>query len=391
MLLVYANPSVGTYPVSPMGLERIAHAFEQQGCQTRLSCPFLHTDPTAALEAALRPLPDLVGLSIRNIDDAQVVTRTEGASDLDTTFHLDSVRPLVQTALRAVGSERVLVGGSALPQEARSILEYLGAPIGIVGPAEDLCARIGKSLHSGGSPALPDDPRLIRVERTKREHWRAGAQGTPLPGSAPRDPVFLQRCRDLELFVPILLSSGCDRRCHYCIEARVTGRAVVPRPVEQVVAEVQTLREQGLSRFWLVASELNVPTAHHTTRVLRELNDMGLDLQGFFQAAPVPDSLLDAMEDAGMDPETVNFELGHLDESILRSGGGPTNRRQIDELVETYHRRGYRTLCASVLFGSHPHETEDTLEGALRDIRSIDQSFPLGLELGYACGARVYP
>jgi len=196
----------------------------------------------------------------------------------------------------------------------------------------------------------------------------------------------------------VSVATGCDRRCHFCVEAAFTGGAVRPRAVDDVVTEVRLLAQAGVRRFWLACSELNVPTTDHAVAVLRALAAAGLarpggplDFATFVQPAPVDDALLDALEAAGIDPSGLSFEFGHLDERVLRAGGGPCNRRQIDRLVKTWQRRGYRVLGGSVLLGAHPSETEGTLESALAAAREIDSAFPEGLGLAYACGARVYP
>ena len=96
------------------------------------------------------------------------------------------------------------------------------------------------------------------------------------------------------------------------------------------------------------------------------------------------------MEACGVDPATISIEAGHLDDRILRAGGGPANRSHIDRLVSLWLRRGYRKLSMSVIFGAHPLETAQTLDAALDTARQIDAALPDGLSLSYSCGARVY-
>ena len=393
VLLVYANPARGAAWVPPYGMERVAQAFEDAGCETRLEAPFMEDDPLEDLLEALGPPPDLVGFSIRNIDDGLVVRSEEGAADIDTAFYLDDVRPLVHAAVRAVGERRVLLGGTGFSSAPEALLHWLGASRGIVGPAEDLCSELGRSLAAGDGPVLPIDPRVVDLSAAgtlPRPRQFASAWHPPT-GPTPRMTSYLRLALARGGSVPVQLSGGCNRRCAFCVEARFSGYAVVPRPVDEIVAEIEALQRLGVNSIWLTASELNVPTDRHAVAVLRALAGRGLRLGGFLQAAPVTDVLLDAMEEAGLDPEQVVFEFGHLDDRVLRTGGGPTNRRSIDRLVETWRRRGYGTLGGSVLFGGNPSEGDDTLQAALGAVREIDDAFANGLRLFYACGARVYP
>lgn len=399
VLLVYANPAVTASPVPPYGMERISQAFRLAGCETRMESPFIEADPLAALQAALAWAPDLVGFSVRNIDDALVVRSELGPGDIDTRFYLDEIRPLVDAAIAAVGPERLLIGGAALSSGPLPVLRYLGAKVGISGPADDLCYWIGRALVRGEGVVLPADPRVIRDDdvpsgaahmgaarpRGFGRTWRAP------PGPTPRVGGWLRLANTRNGRVPVQISTGCDRRCTFCVEARFTGYAVMPRAIDDVVAEIEALQKVGVERFWLAASELNVPTAAHGTALLRRLAGRQLDLQVFVQVAPVDDDLLDALEAAGVDPTGLSFEFGHFDEDLLRKGAGPANRSAIEKLVELWTRRGYKQLGGSVLLGAHPDETWGTLDRALAYALELDSALPDGLGLSYATGGRVYP
>lgn len=398
VLLVYANPAITATPVPPYGMEKVAQAFRLAGCETLMLAPFIEADPLAHLRDALDWKPDLVGFSVRNIDDALVVRSELGPGDIDTCFYLDEVRPLVQAAINAVGADRVILGGAALSSGPRPVLEFLGASIGISGPAEDLCYWIGRGLARGDGVTLPEDPRVIRPggdpdqphatparPRGFADAWR------PPPGPTPRMGPYLRLVTTRGGRVPVQVATGCDRRCTFCVEARFAGYRVMPRPADHVAAEIGALQKAGVSRFWLATSEINAPTAKHGTEVLKKLQHLNIDLQMFIQVAPVDADLLDAIEATGVDPSGLSYEFGHFDDRILRAGGGPANRAAIDRLVNLYIQRGYRMLGGSVLLGAHWLETEDTLERALETALEIDRALPLGLGLSYATGGRVYP
>lgn len=401
VLLVYANPAITASPVPPYGMERIARAFTLAGCEVRMDTPFDDEDPLAAMQEALSWQPDWVGFSVRNIDDALVVRSDVGEGALDIHFYLDEVRPLVQAALQALGPERVLLGGPAIGSGPVPVLDYLGAKWAIRGVAEDLCWALGKQLVAGKNPTLPaSDPRVIRIDRDRQP---APHRSPPLPrehmaqmpylamGPTPRLGHVLQLTRSRSGRIPVQISVGCDRRCNFCVESRFHGGATVARPVEEILAELSALEKVGVRRIWLSGSELNVPNARHAKELLRRLQGTELDLSVFITAAPVDDELLDLLEGAGINPTGLSFEFGHLDDRLLRAGAGPCNRAQIDQLVELFLRRGMAGMGASVLLGSHPLESEQSLQSAVNAARQMDAAFPRGLGLAYACGARVYP
>ena len=417
VLIVYANPAITATPVAPYGAERIAHALRIAGCDVRIASPWLEVRPAAALRAELDSFaPDLVGFSVRNVDDALIVRGEEGPGDLDTTFYLPAVRRLVREVQRR--QIPVLLGGAALATMPEGVMRYLRVAHAIAGPADDLAWRLGRAL-AAGTPfpaALPDDPRVVRLDapfggRGERGEGPGGvAGGNPppqavpdrsrgdadafrqVPGPTPRDAAWLALAIAREGRVPVAVSAGCDRRCNFCVEASFLGWRVRGRAVEEVVHEVRLLRQAGVRRVWLAASELNVPDARHATAVLRALAAarIDVDVTGFLQPAPVDDELLDAFVEVGVDPSTLSWEFGHLDDALLRAGAGPANRASIDALVNRYVRRGHRVLGGSILLGAHPNEDDASVDRALASARALDATLPGGLGLAYAAGGRVY-
>lgn len=392
ILLAYANPAITTSPVPPYGMERIAQAFTLAGCRTEMIAPFIEEDAVAAMREAIDAFrPDLIGFSVRNIDDTLIVRGLDGEGDLDTTFYLDDVKAIVEVAVQALGTERVMAGGAAVGAGPEAVLRYLGLTWGISGPAEDLCWRLGRALATGQGVVLPDDPRVIRPDAPVERPRGFGKAWRPPPGPTPRMGPYLALTVARGSRVPVQIAHGCDRRCTFCVEARTTGFSIVSRPVDDIVAEIAALRRVGVRKFWLTTSELNAPNERHALQVLDRLREHPADYRVYLQAAPCSDALLDALEGIGVDPTGLNFEFGHLSDTLLRAGAGPANRAQIDALAERFLKRGYRQLGGSMLFGAHWLETWDTVDEAIEAIRELDAAFPDGLGLAYASGGRLYP
>jgi hypothetical protein len=253
---------------------------------------------------------------------------------------------------------------------------------------------MGRALAAGVPfPAcLPVDPRVISASPTPDGDLPLEAGLQPL-GITPRLGEGLALVRFHGARLPVSTSAGCDRHCWFCVEGSLLGGRVCGRPPEDVAAEVARLAQAGFSRFWLAASELNVPDQAHATAVLRAIGRTGarVDVRAFLQAEAVDDDLLSALEDLGADPQDLGFEFGHLDPDLLARGAGPAPRSAVDRLVETWLRRGYRVLGGTVLFGGHPAETWATVDRALEAARAIDAALPGGFGLSFSAGARVYP
>jgi hypothetical protein len=398
ILLIYANPAITAIPVAPYGMEKIAQAFTLAGCEVIMKAPFIEDNPVDEMNGYLLEAWDLIGFSIRNIDDALVVRSEKGSGDIDLSFYLDAVKPLITLAISSLGPDRVLLGGTAISSGPLPVLQYLGARHAISGPADDLCWKIGVELKKGNGLILPSDPRVITNEGVLSKNHRTlgrkrgfGHNAVLLPAPASRMGPYLGLTMVRGGRVAVSLDAGCDRRCNFCVEARFLGYSIVNRDEQAILIEIEQLQQLGVQKFWLATSELNVPNDKKAISLLKKLAGKNLDLMGFLQVAPISYELLDAMEDAGMDPSSLSFEFGHLDGDLLRKGAGPANRKQIDELVEMWLRRGYDTLGGSVLLGAHPEENWDTIDSAIQSAKEIDAALPKGFGLAYATGARVYP
>lgn len=398
ILLVYANPMISAIPVAPYGMERIAQSFQLAGCQVKMIAPFIEECPLSFLESFLQEDWSLIGLSVRNIDDALVVRHEEGESDFDLQFFLDDVRPLVHRCIASVGTSNVVLGGTALSSGPLPVLHYLGAQIALSGSVDDLCWKIGRELVQSGQLVWPDDPRVVfsnssstTPHRTIQQVRGFAKEARLLPAPAARMGEYLGLTMARGGRVAVAVDAGCDRRCSFCVEAHFMGFDVIERPIQAIVREIEQLMSVGVRRFWLATSEINVPNDRYAIKLFRSLAKLKIDVMTFIQVAPVSEELLNAMEDCGLDPTTLSFEFGHLDGDLLRKGAGPANRKQIDALVNLWLKRGYDTLGGSILLGAHPDENWKTIDSALDAAMEIDSALPNGLGLAYATGARVYP
>ena len=206
ILLVYANPAVTASPVPPYGAERIAQALRMAGCDARVISPWLELKPAKALEAALDAFaPDLVGFSVRNVDDALVVRSGEGVGDLDTTFYLPEIKPLVDRVARR--GIPILLGGAGLSTCPEGVMRWLRVEHAIAGAADDLAWRLGRALASGVAfpEALPADPRVLRLPAARRR-----ARGrTVRPGRFVRSAASNARAVAMARCTLASVSLGC--------------------------------------------------------------------------------------------------------------------------------------------------------------------------------------
>jgi radical SAM superfamily enzyme YgiQ (UPF0313 family) len=166
VLLISANTEQINMPVLPLGMACVAAAVRNAGHEVEtLNLMARRGDIREYLDEAVAGFgPDIVGISVRNIDD----------QTMDPPhFLLDSVKPVIE-AIRSSADVPILLGGAGYSIFPKSTLDYLGADLGIRGegeqvlpvlldrlektaPVEDLPGVFTRRGDGGGPPKTIED------------------------------------------------------------------------------------------------------------------------------------------------------------------------------------------------------------------------------------------
>ena len=124
----------------PIGLAYIAAAVDEDRHQMRVLDLMFSDDGPGDVEEAVREFqPELIGLSIRNLDNQ---------SYFNPVWNLPGVRDIVER-IRACSDATVLCGGPAFSILPAECLEYVGADVGIAGDAAEAFSTLVDRLESG--------------------------------------------------------------------------------------------------------------------------------------------------------------------------------------------------------------------------------------------------
>ena len=127
VLLVSANTESINMPVIPVGLAAVAAATRNAGHRVELIDLLSVRDTgTAIKEAVVGFQPEVIGISIRNIDDQKMAP---------PNLLLDQVKP-VMSECRRFSEAPIVLGGAGYSIFPESVLSYLGADMGIQGEGE---------------------------------------------------------------------------------------------------------------------------------------------------------------------------------------------------------------------------------------------------------------
>lgn len=226
VFLISANRCTDPYPVFPLGLATVAEALRREGHTVEIfDCLW-----DSGLEMRLGAfVPELVGISLRNIDNE---------NSLSEEWYLDDARRLVERS-RTACSAPVVLGGAGFSVMPDAILTYTGADYGIAGEGERLIVELADMLERGAPPA-------VRIFRQIQPLNRMEI------GTCLHDEKWVAQYASGGGGFGIQTKRGCPHRCVYCSYPSIEGRTLRARDPEAVVEEMAWLGEHcaGASVFF---------------------------------------------------------------------------------------------------------------------------------------------
>jgi radical SAM superfamily enzyme YgiQ (UPF0313 family) len=216
VLLISANTEQINMPVLPLGLAYVAAAADSQGLTVKMINLMMQTDTQKALHEAIDEFnPEIIGISVRNIDDQNME---------NPRFLLEPVKDVVSNC-RKYSDATIVLGGAGYCIFPQATLDFLEADIGIQGEGESAFLNLLKRL--GDKKNLSEIPGLYLPGQTSRSDWgyiKSLSDITlPLPDVHLSTPSTL---KDQEIWIPFQSRRGCPLDCSYCSTATIEGRII---------------------------------------------------------------------------------------------------------------------------------------------------------------------
>ncbi len=371
VLLVSANTESINMPVIPVGLAAVAAATRNAGHRVELIDLLSVRDTgTAIKEAVVGFQPEVIGISIRNIDDQKMAP---------PNLLLDQVKP-VMSECRRFSEAPIVLGGAGYSIFPESVLSYLGADMGIQGEGEiafpALLALMERKADPSGTPGLFLPKRGLQCKRK----FVKDLDLLPLPDSSLWSKMI---AGNQDLWVPIQTRRGCPMRCSYCSTSVIEGRIIRKHTAETVVNLLARHVENGFRRFFFTDNIFNIPLSYakELSQTLAQRR-LAISWRCILYPGYADESLVRDMAKAGCKEVSLGFESGS--EIILRNMNkkfGLETIRRTSELLADY---GIARMGFLLLGG--PGESKDSVEESFAFVDSLNLD-----AVKVTIGIRIYP
>lgn len=165
------------------------------------------------------------------------------------------------------------------------------------------------------------------------------------------------------------ISEGCNRTCSFCAIPLMRG-GHVSKPIEQLVAEAESLVKRGVKEIMLIAQELtyyglDLYKKRDLPRLLNALADVkGLEWIRLHYAYPskFPVEILDVMRERDNICKYLDIPLQHASDRMLKAMRRQITRTEMSDLIHTIREKVPGICIRTTLIAGFPGETQDDIE-----------------------------
>ncbi len=362
---------------APVGLDYLAAELKQKCHEVHiLDLAHVRNIRQAVKDFFSKIKPDLVGITIRNLDDV-----------VYNLFLAEEIKPIIDLVKRSTDAQIVL-GGSGFSIAPEAVLEYFSLDLGIAGEGEASLAMLVDVI--GDKEKYEEIPGLV---------WKneRGFRKNPIGMSDVNAYALEKRCvvchktysykKGTRGGAGVQTKRGCANKCIYCVVPNIEGEKVRLREPGKIAEEIESLQSRGISRIFLADSEFNQPF-EQAYSICEEFIRRGLESKIKWQAYLSPSEtdieLAPLMKRAGC--EFVYITIDSAVDSLLERWNKPFRQDQIRTTVEAFRKAQIDAVYCLCIGG--PGETLETLMQTISFIQALK---PIKLNFGEPPGLRVYP
>ena len=368
LLLISPNNEYLPDPIFPLGLAYIAAALKRRGVDYQILDLCFVEDIAAELANQFASYqPDLVGLSLRNLDNV---------SYPNYTSYLPFYKEVVDS-IRRLTDSRIILGGSAFSLMPQEIFTYLDADFGIVGEGESAIIRlldqIGLEKQTGR-----------RLEKCIIRDCDVGViqklDEYPAPERSGIDNAAYLKLGGMG---NLQTKRGCPFNCIYCTYPIIEGHHVRLRSPKHICDEIESLIELGIKNVFIVDNEFNFPV-EHAQFVCHEIIRRKLKIKWSGYANPkfIQSRLVSLMRASGC--TGIEFGSDAANTFMLKNMGKAFSLEEMRQASKICHQSDL-SFCHSLLIGG-PGETMQTVQQTFDAILAMSPTAVVCM-----VGIRIFP
>ncbi len=366
VLLISANTMTSTYAIYPLGLDYVAGALQPKH-RVKILDRNLYADPETFCEAVREAAPEVIGISIRNIDTTDICN--SGSA-------LDGCREVIRS-VRSVSSAPVVLGGCGFTLFPAELMSRMEADFGIVGEGERFRAFLDVLERGGDVSSLPCV--VLKGQRVSLPEPWPEAACRAFDSANAHVSFYLQRGGILNL----QSKRGCPYECIYCTYPEIEGRRFRFHDPLAVAREARALQDGGAKFLYFTDSVFNSHEGH-SLAVAKALIGAGVSIPwgGFFAPVPSREDFYRTLADAGL--THVEFGTESLSDRMLAAYRKPFRTAGVYGAHQQALKAGVHVAHFFLLGG--PGESGETLEETLEGAEKLERAV-----FFFFCGLRIYP
>jgi radical SAM superfamily enzyme YgiQ (UPF0313 family) len=366
VLLISANTLKTPYPVYPLGLDYVAGSLDSR-YQTKI-LDLNDLTFRGKLEELIRDFsPDFAGVSIRNIDNTDV---------LNSRGFLAEYQELIGR-IKKNSTAKIILGGSGFTIFPVEFMQALDADYGIVGEGERLALLLDALEKNADVEKIPGVLTKGKTEVVYQPY--EGAVNRRFDPSNPHTRFYLANGGMLNLQT----KRGCPFHCGYCTYPHIEGGKMRFYEPREIARNARELQEAGAKYIFITDSAFNA-SYDHSARVAKAFIDAGVSIPwgGFFVPTVSPADYFKRLAEAGL--THVEFGTESLSDVVLSNLCKPFK----SDNVLVAHRQALDAglhIAHYFLLGG-PGENKETLQATLAGIDNLERAV-----FFFFCGVRIYP
>lgn len=368
VLLIAANRFTVPYPVYPIGLDFVAGALENHNHKIRILDLGLEEDLHAIPRSIKEFQPDIIGLSIRNVDTSDSTDPLEFISS-----HQDIVK-----IIRSATDAKIILGGSGFSIFPLAMLTKIGADYGLLGEGERFplvleALEKGNVVRNISGVVTPDMKEVSFPKPWQGKCHRLINTNQSVIG------YYLEKGGMMNLQT----KRGCPFKCTYCSYPLIEGSKLRLFEPKEIALQAKSLEDIGAKYLSITDSSFN-SSIEHSLAIVEAFKKHRLSIPwgAYFTPYRMPDDYLKRIADAG----ATHIEFG-TDSFCDKTLAGLRKPFHVEDIFRSHAsciEAGINAAHYFILGG--PGENEATLNETFQNIGRLEKSANF-----FFCGVRIYP